>query len=133
MSLFIFVSNTVQVQPWIPYNTFDYVFEFGCWYGLVYGSSLGFSRWFLPRDAFGQIEVFMDNGFNPIFLVHNLARSGQAMHVMFLNSRESLFGVYFGSGFVISNEYGCGPHGVQSWLELIKILRSNHICLGLIS
>jgi len=34
------------------------------------------------RDAFDQIEVHMDDGFNLIFLVHNSVRSGQAMHVM---------------------------------------------------
>jgi hypothetical protein len=85
------------------------------------------------RDAFDLIEVHMDDGFNLIFLVHNSVRSGQAMHVMFLGSKKSLFGVYFGSGFVIINEYGFGPHGVQSWLELIKILRSNQIYSGLIS
>ena len=52
----------------------------------------------------------------------NSTRSGQAMHEMFLGSKESLFGVYFGSGLVPINEYRFGPHGVQSWLELIKML-----------
>jgi hypothetical protein len=44
------------------------------------------------------------------------------MHEMFLNSKESLFGVYFGSGLVPINEYRFGLHGFQSWLELIKML-----------
>jgi hypothetical protein len=54
------------------------------------------------------------------------------MHEMFLGSKESLFGVYFGSGLVPINEYGFGPQEVQSWLGLIKMLGSNQICLGLI-
>ena len=87
---------------------------------------------FLSRDAFSQIDVLMDDGFDLIFLVRNSARLGQVMHVMFLGNKESLFGVYFGYGFVTINEYGFGPHGVHSWLRLVKILRSNQICLGLI-
>jgi hypothetical protein len=54
------------------------------------------------------------------------------MHEMFLGSKESLFGVYFGSGLVPINEYGFGPQEVQSWLGLIKMLGSDQICLGLI-
>jgi hypothetical protein len=57
---------------------------------------------FLLRDAFGQIEVIMDNGFGSILLVGNYVRSGQAIHETFLNSKESLFGVYFQVWF--------GPH-----------------------
>jgi len=37
----------------------------------------------LPRDTFGQIEVLMDDGFDPILLVGNSTRSGQAMHDIF--------------------------------------------------
>jgi hypothetical protein len=94
------VFDTIQymVQPWVFHD----------------GS--------LPRDAFDQIEVLMDNGFGPILLVGNLARSGQTMHEMFLDSKESLFGVYFGSDSVPINEHWFGPHGVQSWFELIKML-----------
>jgi len=44
----------------------------------------------------------------------NSIRSGQAMHKMFLGSKESLFRVYFGSGLVTINEYRFGPRGVQS-------------------
>jgi hypothetical protein len=54
------------------------------------------------------------------------------MHEMFLGSKESLFGVYFGYGLVPINEYGFGPQEVQSWLGLIKMLGSDQICLGLI-
>jgi hypothetical protein len=39
-----------------------------------------------------------------------------------LGSKESLFGVYFGSGLVPINEYRFGPYGIQSWLGLIKML-----------
>jgi hypothetical protein len=48
------VFDTIQymVQPWVFHD----------------GS--------LPRDAFDQIEVLMDNGFGPILLVGNSARSG---------------------------------------------------------
>jgi hypothetical protein len=76
----------------------------------------------LSRDAFSQIEVLIDDEFDQILLVGNSTRSGQAMHEMFLGSKESLFGVYFGSGLVPINEYRFGLHGVQSWLELIKML-----------
>jgi predicted Zn-dependent protease with MMP-like domain len=76
----------------------------------------------LSRDVFGQIEVLIDDVFDPIILMGNSTRSGQVMHEMFLGSKESLFGVYFGSGLVPINEYRFGPHGVQSWLELIKML-----------
>jgi hypothetical protein len=75
----------------------------------------------------------MDDGFGPIFLVDNSARWGQAIHGKFLGSKESLFGVYFGSGLVPINEYGFGPHEVQSWLGLIKMLGSYHIVFRLIS
>jgi hypothetical protein len=79
----------------------------------------------LPRDAFDQIEILMDVGLDPILLVGNLATSGQAIHEMFLDSNESLFEVYFGSGLVPINEYRFGSHGVQSWLGLIKMLGSD--------
>jgi hypothetical protein len=55
----------------------------------------------------------MDDRFSPILLVGNSARSGQAMHEIFLGSKESLFRVYFGCGLVPINEYWFGPHGVQ--------------------
>jgi len=76
----------------------------------------------LPRDAFSQIEVLIDDEFDLILLMGDSIRLGQAMHEMFLDSKESLFGVYFGSGLVTINEYRFGPRGVQSWLELIKML-----------
>jgi hypothetical protein len=34
------------------------------------------------------------------------------MNGMFLGNKKSLFGVYFGSGFVFSNEYRFGPYGL---------------------
>jgi hypothetical protein len=77
-----------------------------------------------------QIEVLMHS---ISFLMGNSARSGEAMHEMFLGSKKSLFGVYFGSDLVPINEYGFGSHKVQSWFELIKMLRSDQICMGLIS
>jgi len=55
----------------------------------------------------------------------NLATSGQAIHEMFLDSNEILFGVYFRSGLVPINEYRFRSHGVQSWLGLIKMLGSD--------
>jgi len=33
----------------------------------------------------------MDDGFNPILLVGNSARSGQVIHEIFLGSKESFF------------------------------------------
>jgi hypothetical protein len=48
---------------------------------------------FLPRDAFDQIEVLMDDRFNPILLVGSLAKCGQAMHEIYLGCKESSFGV----------------------------------------
>jgi hypothetical protein len=55
------------------------------------------------------------------------------MQKMFLGNKESLFEVYFGSDLVSINEYEFGPHGVQSWFELTKMLGLYQICLGLIS
>jgi len=56
----------------------------------------------------------MDDGFDSILLVSILARSGQAMHKMFLDSKESLSEVYFGSDLIPINEYEFGSHRVQS-------------------
>jgi hypothetical protein len=124
----------VQVQPWIPYskhfvmclrlvvNTVQYMVQPWVFHD---GS--------LPRDAFSQIEVFMDDGFCPIFLVGNSTNQDRVIHDMFLGSRESLLGVYFGSSLVFINECGFGPYEVQSWLGLIKMLGSDQICLRLIS
>jgi hypothetical protein len=55
------------------------------------------------------------------------------MYEMFLGIKESLFRVYFGSDLVSINEHGFGPHRIQNWLGLIKMLESNQIYLGLIS
>ena len=73
--------------------------------------TLDFHDGFLHRDAFGQIEVLMDDGFGLIFLVSSSARSGEAMYEMFLGSKESLFGVYFRYDLVPINEYGLGHMG----------------------
>jgi hypothetical protein len=51
-------------------------------------------------------------GFNPILLVSNLATFGQTMYEMFLGSKNSLFGVYFGSDLVPINEHEFGLHVV---------------------
>jgi hypothetical protein len=75
----------------------------------------------------------MDDRFDPILLVGNLARSRQAMHGIFSGSKESLFGIYFGYDLVPINEHEFRLHRVQSWLGLIKMLRSDPICWGLIS
>ena len=64
----------------------------------------------------------MDDGFDLILLVGSSSRSGQAIHGMFLGSKENLFRVYFRSGLVLLNEYRFRPHEVQSWFGLI-----NHI------
>jgi len=74
-----------MVQPWI--------FHYG----------------FLPRNAFSQIEVLMDDGFNSILLVGNSARSGQVIHEIFLDSKESFFLVYFEFDLTPINEYGFRP------------------------
>jgi hypothetical protein len=79
----------------------------------------------LSRNAFGWIEILMDDGFDPIILMGNSTKSGQAMHEMFLDSKESLFKVYLGSELVSINENEFRPHEIQSWLGLIKMLRSN--------
>jgi len=81
-----------------------------------------FSIWFsleffmIGLYAFSQIEVLIDDEFDLILLMGNSIRLGQVMHEMFLDSKESLFGVYFGSGLVTINEYRFGPRevGVQS-------------------
>jgi hypothetical protein len=75
----------------------------------------------------------MDDRFDQILLVGNLARSRQAMHWIFSGSKDNLFGIYFRYDLVPINEHGFGPHRVQSWLRLIKMLRSDPICWGLIS
>jgi hypothetical protein len=54
------------------------------------------------------------------------------MHEMFLASKESLFGIYFGFDLVLIDKHGFGLHGIQSWLRLIKMLGSDQIFLGLI-
>jgi len=84
------VVNTVHymVRPWVFHNRV------------------------LLRGAFGQIEVLMDDGFNPILLVSNLATLGQTMYEMFLGSKNSLFGVYFWSDLVPINKHEFGPHVV---------------------
>jgi hypothetical protein len=74
-------------------------------------------------DVFGQIDVLMDDGFNPILLVGNSTISWQAIHGIFIGSKESLFRVYFRSGLVLLNEYRFKPHEVQSWLGLINHIR----------
>jgi len=97
--------DIVQIQPWIPYSKHSVM----CLRLLVDIVSYMVQSWvfhdgFLPRDAFSQIEVLMDDGFDPILLMSNSARSGQVMHEMFLGSKESLFGVYFGFNLVPINE-----------------------------
>jgi hypothetical protein len=42
---------------------------------------------FLPRDAFGQIEVLMDDRFDSILLVGSSAKSGQTILKMFLGNK----------------------------------------------
>jgi hypothetical protein len=63
----------------------------------------------------------MVDGFDPILWVGNSTKLGWAIDEMFLGSKESLFEVYFGLDLIPINEYGFGPHEVQSWLGLIKI------------
>jgi len=60
------VVDTVQymVQPWVFHDEF------------------------LLKDAFDQIEVLMDDGFDPIVLVSNSIKSRHVMHDMFLASKE---------------------------------------------
>jgi len=45
----------------------------------------------LPRNAFSQIKVFLDDGFGPILLVGNLIRSRQAMHEMFFWTAKKVY------------------------------------------
>ena len=56
----------------------------------------------------------MDDKFGPILFVGNSSKSGQAMHKMCWDSKESVFGVYFWSDLVPINEYEFGPQEVQS-------------------
>ena len=60
----------VQVQPWIPYSKHSVM----CFRLDVDTIQYMVQPWvfhdgFLPRDAFGQIKVLMDDGFDPILLV----------------------------------------------------------------
>jgi hypothetical protein len=126
-------NDTVHVQPWIPYSKYS-IMSLRL---IVDTVQYMVQPWvfhdeFLLRNAFDQIEVLMDDGFNPIVLVSNSIKSQHVMLEIFLASKESLFGVYFKSDLVPINKYEFGPHGIQSWLGLIKMLGSYHICLGLI-
>lgn len=107
--------ETIQVQPWIPYSQ-HLVMYLRLVVDIVQYMvpPWVFHDGSLPRDAFGQIEVLIDDGFSLILLVGNSTRSRQAMHGMFLGCKGSLFGVYFGSDLVPINENRFGPHGVQS-------------------
>ena len=65
-------NDTVHVQPWIPYSKYSIMslrliidtvqYMVQPWV---------FHDEFLLRNAFDQIEVLMDDGFNPIVLVSN--------------------------------------------------------------
>ena len=106
-------NDTVQVQPWIPYSKHSVV----CLRLVVDTIQYIVQPWvfhdgFLRRDAFGYIEVLIDDEFGPILFAGNSSRSGQAMHKMVLDRKESLFGVYFLSYLVRSNKYEFGPQEV---------------------
>ena len=117
--------DTVQIQPWIPYSKHSVM----CLRLVVDIVSYMVQPWvfhdeFLPRDAFSQIEVLMDDGFDPILLMGNSARSGQVMHGMFWAAKkvylECILGLIWS---LLMNEFGSLE--VQSWLGLIKMLGSN--------
>jgi len=124
--------DTVQIQPWIPYSKHSVM----CLRLVVDIVSYMVQPWvfydeFLPRDAFSQIEVLMDDGFDPILLMGNSARSGQVMHGMFWAAKkvylECILGLIWS---LLMNDFGSLE--VQSWLGLIKMLGSNQIYLRLI-
>ena len=124
--------DTVQIQPWIPYSKHSVM----CLRLVVDIVSYMAQPWvfydeFLPRDAFSQIEVLMDDGFDPILLMGNSARSGQVMHGMFWAAKkvylECILGLIWS---LLMNDFGSLE--VQSWLGLIKMLGSNQIYLRLI-
>jgi len=69
------MNDIVQVQPWIPYSKHSVM----CLRLVVDTVQYIVQPWvlhdgFLHRGAFYQIEVLMDDGFGPIFLVDNSAR-----------------------------------------------------------
>jgi len=81
------INDTVHVQLWIPYSKYLVM----CLRFVVDTVQYMVRPWVfhdgsLPSDPFGQIEVLMDNGFDPILLAGNSARS-RAMHGMFLGRK----------------------------------------------
>ena len=104
--------DTIQVQPWIPcskhsvmylrlvvdivqYMVPPWVFHDGS----------------LPRDAFGQIEVLIDDGFSLILLVGNSTRSRQAMHGMFWAAKEVYLECILGLIWSLLMKMGLGHMG----------------------
>ena len=65
-----------------------------------------------------------DDGFSPISLKVHAAKSGQPMHGSTFGNKIGLLGAYIRSDLGYINEYEFGPHEIQSWLGLIKMLGS---------
>jgi hypothetical protein len=65
-----------------------------------------------------------DDRFGRISLMVYLRKSNQPMYGSDLGSKVGLLGACIKSNLGYINEYGFEPHGVQSWLGLIKMLGS---------
>jgi len=79
---------------------------------------------FLEWDSFTQPWFMPDDRFSSISLMVHSAKSGQPMYGSNLGSRVNLLGACIRFDFGCINEYEFWTHGIQSWLELIKMLRS---------
>lgn len=49
------------------------------------------------RDTYGQIDVFMDDGFSLILFIGNFSKLGHSMHEMFFWQQRKLILVLFNS------------------------------------
>jgi hypothetical protein len=79
----------------------------------------------LAWDSFSQLCFVHNDEFGSISLMVHSTKSGQSMYGPDFDIKVKLLGacIRFDLGYI--NEYVFGPHGVESWLELIKMLRSH--------
>jgi len=78
--------------------------RFNIWFNLVV-FMMGLYLW---------MHLFlMDNGFNPILLVGNLARSGQAMHEIFLATKKVYLKCILGLVWSLLMNMGLGHMGFK--------------------
>jgi hypothetical protein len=66
----------------------------------------------------------LDDGSSLVSLMVHSTKSGQSMYEFDLSSKVGLLGVCIGFNFGYINKYKFGSYKIQSWLELIKMLRS---------